>query len=264
MTVLREIRGLVEIPARDLKQDYVAEVLVLGPRSWRSTVSEADGLGPRSAGTQRLVGLPGVHIGGRGPIDGHGTNPVGMRIKDLPRRLVPSERLQAWEQRPGEDERMAWTAAVRGARDGRGLATPGLDHRIDHRRLDARLVTQHDGHRVGSGVDRPEPRATGSCAALTEFRVLDHGGTGEVHLATHRARCCADDHDALVESMRGTDLRHHVAEQGSGSEGQELLRLAQPRGGAGGEYQAGDEGPRHLGGYRSGAASNLVLQPPQQ
>ena len=133
---------------------------------------------------------------------------------------------------------MAWAAAVRGTRDGRGLATPGLDHHIDHRRLDARLVTEQDGHRVGSSGDRRKARAIGGCATLAEFWVLDHGDTSEVHLATHRVRRRADDHDALVQSVRGAGLRDHVAEQGSGSKRQELFRLAQPRGGAGGEYQA--------------------------
>src|SRR5882724_12759063 len=176
----RRSRTFGSFPNRDRKTSSPAAAAVYG--------AEADRLRPRSAGAQRLVGLPGVHIGRRGPIDGYGTHPVGMRINDLPRRLVSSERLQKWEERTGEDERMAWAAAVRGAGDGRGLATPGLDHRIDHRRYDARLATQQDSHRVGSGIDRREPRAIGGCAALAKFRVLDHGDTGEVHLATHRDR----------------------------------------------------------------------------
>ena len=168
----------------------------------------------RSAGTQRLVGLPGVHVARRGPIDGHGADPVGMRIEDLPRRLVPSERLQQWEEGTGEDERMAGAAAVRGARDGCGLLTPGLDHQCR-----SPPPRRPAGRPAGWPPRRPGRRSTRApcdrrLRSLAKFWILDHGDPGEVHLATHRVRRRADDHDALVESVRGAGLRDHVAEQG--------------------------------------------------
>src|SRR5262247_2103544 len=68
---------------------------------------------------ERLVLLPRVDVAGRGPVHGEGTRPVGMRVDQLPRRLVAAQGGQRLEEGAREDQRMPEPAAIRHEHDGR-------------------------------------------------------------------------------------------------------------------------------------------------
>src|SRR2546428_3997706 len=101
---------------------------------------------------------------------------------------------------------------------------------------------------------------------MAELRVLDDLDAAEIHAPANFGGGASDDHDRFVERRRRLDLGDHAAEERGGSEGEELLGLAEAGRRAGREGESGDERPhppRPARG-RAGARSNVSLQERQQ
>src|SRR2546428_4690093 len=101
---------------------------------------------------------------------------------------------------------------------------------------------------------------------MAELRVLDDLDATEIDAPANFGGGASDDHDRFVERRRRLDLGDHAAEERGGSEGEELLGLAEAGRRAGREDESGDERPhpRRPPRCRARSRSNVSLHEWQQ
>src|SRR5256712_12114409 len=101
---------------------------------------------------------------------------------------------------------------------------------------------------------------------MADLRVPDDRDATEIAAPANFGGGASDDHDRLVERRRRLDLGDPAAEERGGSEGEELLGLAEAGRRAGREDESRDERPHppRPARCRAGFRSNLSLQERQQ
>ena len=127
-----------------------------------------------------LVILRGIHVRRQLSIEFDLSNPVGVRLDELPDGFVPVQTSQIPERFQGEDERMAETAPVRADRHPRPFVSPFRERQVYEPGQHARLVAkeQKEGFAIVSGGVEARQQRRGAARAVG--CILRHLSTAEV------------------------------------------------------------------------------------
>src|SRR5262249_13113413 len=173
-----------------------------------------------------LVVFQGIDVFGKGAVERDHADQVGVRVNQLPRRLVAVQTNKLVEQRLRKQHRVTISALIRSQRDLAVALSPLVSHAIYRFRIDSWLVTEKNHDRVRSWIERPDAHAVRRGAAVAEDRIFNHLRVAEGNFHADLISRAAQNDDHLVKPFSPFGLIDDPAEQSGSSEGQKLFGLS--------------------------------------